>query len=360
MSWIEAASGFPLVRGLYYEGEPYRGKPTRVFAWVGEPEGIGASGQPTPGMVLVHGGGGTAYAEWAQMWAERGYTCIAMDLSGRDADGSPMSDGGPTHEEPQKFDDIADGLQCAWPYQAVANVMRATTLLASMEHVDETRLGVTGISWGGYLTCLVSALDDRLHAAAPVYGCGFLHHNSAWLNVFERMSPADRESWIAHFDPSQYLSHRRGPMLWVNGTNDFAYPLDSYQETYRLPPAERTLSVQVGLGHGHTPGWSRHEIELFINSVLRDGAPLAQLGVVQQDGDRLWSPCTSHVPLMSASLHYARHEGPWKDRTWHTEPATLCDGGVEATCPIDRPIVCFLTATDERGAITSAEHAVLA
>jgi len=29
---------------------------------------------------------------------------------------------------------------------------------------------VTGISWGGYLTCIVAGIDDRLKAAVPVYG----------------------------------------------------------------------------------------------------------------------------------------------------------------------------------------------
>ena len=38
---------------LYYECEPYRGRPSRAFAYVGMPDG--ATGD-TPGMVLVHGG----------------------------------------------------------------------------------------------------------------------------------------------------------------------------------------------------------------------------------------------------------------------------------------------------------------
>lgn len=52
------------IRALFYESLPYRGKPTRVFAWYGAPGGAGKH----PGVVLVHGGGGSAYREWVQKW----------------------------------------------------------------------------------------------------------------------------------------------------------------------------------------------------------------------------------------------------------------------------------------------------
>ena len=45
------------------------------------------------------------------------------------------------------------------------------------------------ISWGGYLTCIVAGLDNRFKAAVPVYGYGFLHENSVWLNQFAKMTP---------------------------------------------------------------------------------------------------------------------------------------------------------------------------
>ena len=35
----------------------------------------------------------------------------------------------------------------------------------------------TGVSWGGYLTCIASSLDPRFAFAAPVYGCGALRRD---------------------------------------------------------------------------------------------------------------------------------------------------------------------------------------
>src|SRR6516162_6965762 len=53
---------------LYYEGEPCKEKPTRVFAYLARPEKVEGK---LPAMVLVHGGGGTAFKEWAELWAKR-------------------------------------------------------------------------------------------------------------------------------------------------------------------------------------------------------------------------------------------------------------------------------------------------
>jgi dienelactone hydrolase len=45
--------------------------------------------------------------------------------------------------------------------------MRALDYLASRPEVDPKRLGCTGNSGGGTLTCYLMALDDRISAAAP-------------------------------------------------------------------------------------------------------------------------------------------------------------------------------------------------
>ncbi|MCX6946111.1 MAG: hypothetical protein NT173_15330, partial [Opitutales bacterium] len=73
------APGFnePGVRAVLFDGPAYQGKPTRVFAWIGFPKL--EPGRKAPGMVLVHGGGGTAFADWVRLWTSRGYAAIAMD-----------------------------------------------------------------------------------------------------------------------------------------------------------------------------------------------------------------------------------------------------------------------------------------
>lgn len=346
-----------LVQEVYYEGEPVGGKPTRVFACVGRPAQIEGK---APAMVLVHGGGGTAFPQWAELWAKRGYAAIAMDLAGCGPARKKLPDGGPNQDDQAKFRDFADHeAKAMWTYHAVAAAMRGHSLLASLEEVDRERIGITGISWGGYLTCIVAGLDDRLKVAVPVYGCGFLHENSAWVDRLGKMPAEQRDRWVRFFDPSRYLPGVRCPILFVNGTNDFAYPLDSYQKSYRLVPGRRDVRIEVRMLHSHEHGWAPKEIGLYVDSVLKGGDPLPVLGPMKINEGKLSAALTAKVPVVKAQLHYTTDSGPWQKRNWVSADARLGHGTVEAELPKGRPLVYYLSVTDQREAMVSAEHAVL-
>ena len=78
----EEAPGEPKdgLRPIFFDSVPWQGRPTKVFAWLGIPE---SREGPVPGIVLVHGGGGTAYREWVQRWNERGYAAISIAHEGQ-------------------------------------------------------------------------------------------------------------------------------------------------------------------------------------------------------------------------------------------------------------------------------------
>ncbi|MBM3211369.1 acetylxylan esterase, partial [Candidatus Poribacteria bacterium] len=165
----------PGVKAIFYQGLPWNSIPTRVFAWYGLPEQ--RSEAKIPGMVLVHGGGGTAFDYWVRLWNSRGYAAIAMDTCGcipegvyggwhRHDLGGPPGWGG--------FDQINWPVEAQWTYHAIADIILANSLLRSFPEVDPERIGLTGISWGGYLTCIASGIDNRFNFAVPVYGCGYL------------------------------------------------------------------------------------------------------------------------------------------------------------------------------------------
>ncbi len=182
------AEGFSTdgVRAFFYEGPPFQGRPTRVFAYYGAPRV--EPGTKVPALVLIHGGGGSAFDRWVRVWTARGYAAIAMDLCGCVPRGTyghweRQAQGGPPGWD-ACFDQLAWPPADQWPQQAVSAVLLAHSLVRSFPEVDADRTGVTGISWGGYLTCLVAGVDPRFKFAVPVYGCGFLAENSAWLPRF--------------------------------------------------------------------------------------------------------------------------------------------------------------------------------
>jgi hypothetical protein len=305
----------------------------------------------------VHGGGGTAFSDWAKLWTSRGYAAIAMDLCGavprrkgnaweRHEHGGPPGWGG--------FDRVDDPERDQWTWQAVAAIALGHSLLRSREGVDPARIGVTGISWGGYLTCITAALDARYAFAAPVYGCGFLGEDSTWLGTFAKMGPEKSKKWLDLWDPSKYLDCVQMPTLWVNGTNDFAYPLGSYQKSYRLPKGERTLAIRVRMPHAHGgPGEKPEEIHAFANALFKGGAPLPKILRQGVEKDLLWAETASKAA--KAELSFTKDKGKWQGRVWESVPAALEGTRASARAP-EGATAAYLNLFDERGLVVSAEH----
>lgn len=352
------AAGFsdPGVQAVWYDGLPWQGRPTRVFAWLGFPEGVAHA----PGMVLVNGGGGTAFAEWVRLWNRRGYAAIAMDYCGCVPVGEyghwqRHAEGGPPGWE-ASFAQLDDPLTDQWPYHAMADILQAHSLLASFPQVDAERIGVTGISWGGYLTSLTVGVDSRFKCAIPIYGCGFLGEDSVWLPNFSEIGTEKAGRWLAQWDPSVYLPHAAMPILWVTGTNDFAYPLGSWQKSYRLPTGPRTLSLRVNMVHDHNFDHTA-EIHAFAEQHLNAGPELAVITGQNTVGRDAWVAFKSPVPILCATLNYTCDTGSWQSRAWTTHDADLDhqQGRAHATVPATATAY-YLNLTDARGLMISSEH----
>ncbi|MFG0335956.1 MAG: alpha/beta hydrolase family protein [Maioricimonas sp. JB049] len=377
MRWLDESSP---IRSLLFEGEPYRGQSTDVYAIYATPGTI--SGDPSkdhdlPAVVLVHGGGGTAFPQWVWQWAKRGYAAIAMDLSGRRSAApefdpetgelivirrtrqiprSRLERGGPEQGHEEKFDSVGGSIEDDWPYHAVASVIRAHSLVRSFEEVDADRTAVTGISWGGYLTCIVASRDDRFKAAAPVYGCGFLYDGeSVQRPLIERLPDGQRAEWIRRYDPSAHLPDCTVPILFVNGSNDVHYPLRSYMRSYELVPGEKQLRIEVGMRHSHEAGFVPEEIGLFFDQHLRGGTPLPTLSSPVVQGERVTVSCESGLPIKTAKLHYTTDEGILSERTWQSVDAAVDETGrIDAEIPAEAT-VCLIAVRDERNALVSSE-----
>lgn len=353
------------VKTLFYESVPFQGKPTRVFAYVGVP--TVAPGKKISGIVLIHGGGGSAFYRWVKLWNDRGYAAISMDTCGC-ISGNVKGDeqrnhirhawGGPAGWGDFKNADapVAD----QWTYHAVAATVRGHSLLRSLPGVDAERIGVTGISWGGYLTCIVAGVDDRFRFAIPVYGCGFLGENSCWNdNHFDGATKGQAAKWISLWDPMQYLPLAKMPFLWVDGSNDFAYPLDSVQKSYRSLQVPYLLCTRLRMPHGHgAAGENPAEILAFANQTVCGGPKLPSFLSVSRNGLVVTAKfSTGDFKIDHAVLNYTLDSGKWQKRLWQEAPSTLHGGELTATLP-DKTEVYYLNLFTDNGLVISSEHEV--
>jgi dienelactone hydrolase len=330
VQWLNTQAG---IRSLLYTGVPYRGAETEVFAFYSNPDliaGRNSSGNKYPAVVLIHGSGGTAFREWVEKWARAGYAAIAMDLTGKDPSGKRLTRGGAIQSEETMFTDITEGnLKNMWTYQCVANIMLSHSLLLSFPEVDARRTAVTGISRGGYMTCVVAGVDHRFKAAVPVYGCGFIEETGL-KNGLNRLDGIWKTHWINQFDPSIYLSKVRMPMLFVNGNKDQFYTVLPYAKSYELlPPKYRYICIKPDMGHSHVAGWEPTEVKHFIDAVLHRKKKM--LSVVKLDvsrPDEIRAKISGQASVRYAAFYHSddtkseNSQRKWKQDTVQFNPKT--------------------------------------
>ncbi len=350
-SWTDAKSP---VRSLVYESVDYGGKPTQVFAYYSNPDLLmnRKSGNTFPGVVLVHGGGGQAFKEWVEKWAADGYAAIAMDLGGKDGSGNTLPLAGPDQTHQFKFSVIEEGdLTKVWTYHAVASVILAHSFLLGRPEVEANKTAVTGISWGGYLTCMVAGLDNRFKAAVPVYGCGYYDESDAFGEPLSKLTPASRKQWMQYFDPSVYLPYARAPLLFINGNKDRFYNIVPYYKTYNLPTGEKNICLQPNMQHGHVEGWQPVEIRYFFASKLNQGVPLPKVKRVQTKNLTAAAGYTAMVDLRSAHFYYSTDTtSNNENRIWSETEVKIDQVQKKLSCEIPNENVAyaFFYVTDYR------------
>ena len=351
------------VWSLTYEGESYRGKPTQVFAYYASPSTLDTSlsqKKKFPAVVLIHGGGGTAFRIWALEWAKKGYAAIAMDLSGNrpfpfeeqenpwGSKSTRLERGGPTQDDDNKFYRLEEDFSEQWQFHSISNVIRAHSLIRSFPEVDKERTAMTGISWGGYLTNIVAGIDHRFKAAVPVYGAGFLQEGSAWDHRFDSLGKEKSLKWVDFWDPSHYVGNSKMPLLFLNGTNDFAYFVENWHKTAQLAPNHQ-LSLVPELKHSHFHGAEPVEIFNFIHYHLGQGPAFASFENVNEDGGMLKSQINEGSDEVDAVyLVYTKDNKPSPERTWHLKEIEFSNKTLATDVP-EEALLYYLYLVEKTG-----------
>lgn len=377
--WLPEYDAGQGVKALQYDGLPYRGEPTTVFAYIGIPENAKEAGSEVPAVVLVHGGLGTAYADWVQKWNARGYAAIAMDLEGnlpiwqsesRSYARNPF--GGPSNQA--VWQDLAEPVEEQWTYHAVADIILGHSLLASMAGVDAERIGITGVSWGAVLTAIAVGTDARYKFAIPVYGSGFVAESESYFGVaYSGWGPELQEKFRQLWEPARYLQQSDVPMLWINGDSDSHFPLTVFTRSYALVEQQSTLSIQPGMQHGQEQAIRPEEIYRFADSIAVGGTPLARImghtrggievavtGIGEGNGsDRshVVIRASSEAPIVKAELYYTlnisdRLSPVWNRQTFQVSVEESGEIRIEGDLP-QRTKAYYVNLIDEHGATVS-------
>ena len=257
------------VEAYFLQSVSYNDAPTYVFAYVGIPD-TATKDNPVPGVVLVHGGGGTAFYDWVKMWNDLGYAAIAIDTEGEiptesasltsasDATIESIMHHGPSNTS---YKDYAKPANEQFIYHAISGAIVANSFLSSLEQVDGSRIGLTGISWGGVIATNAVAYDDRFAFAAPVYGAVAMTGSSGLFGTLYDNYPRCSFLW----DNVEMLRNCRTPILFINWEGDPFFAVDATEKCVNTAMNAGMMLIP-NLQHGHLQGANIQEIFIFANN----------------------------------------------------------------------------------------------
>ena len=333
------------IRAITFEGLPFDGKKTKVFAYLGYPEDTSCK---VPAIVLVHGGGGVPFASWVKRWNRLGYAAIAMSVTG---DFPTTRDTCPYKEEHGKHREVwshgftegfseegytvipdndtlknsEEPIEKQWLYNALGAIILSCNILRDDPFIDENKIGITGVSWGGVLTSIALSIDPRFAFAIPIYGSGYMAESMARLGVYFR-SGKNPDLWLCE----KYFSDVKCPVLWLCWNSDYAFSLnsnsDSYIDTVKNNPKTRLCAIHKMM-HAHWNGWGREESYAFADSVVKGSPQLPRFAVGKSE---IINP--DNVKINEIKIYYLTNplcyietetEGLHQAEEWKAEKADL-------------------------------------
>jgi dienelactone hydrolase/membrane-bound inhibitor of C-type lysozyme len=349
------------IQGLFFDGLPYDGRKTKVFCWLGIPETAGKTNK-VPAVVLVHGGGGTIFPEWIKKWTDRGYAAISVGLEGQ-LPGEKVSDTEPFWPRNENsgpwrkgfFQDADEEINNQWFYHAVADVILANSLLRSLPEIDPGKIGITGISWGGIITNVVAGIDHRFAFAIPVYGCGFLQETPTYVKQIRTLSGKKTAFYLDNWEPSLYVPLHSMPVLFVNGTNDCHFTMNSFTKTWETSSAEKHLLVLHQMAHGHAPGWNPLEIYEFADYVTGSRDQYPEIQITVSENSKIHGKVKGS--LTEAFCYYTTDTADWqcKNYQWMVNQVEVNreKGTIKTTVP-DNALYFFVNVVSADGLTVSS------
>jgi hypothetical protein len=178
----------------------------------------------------------------------------------------------------------------------------------------------------------VAGLDDRVKAAAPIYGCGW---NTLVFPTQTAADPIDEgvKRWRNLLSSESYAPLVRCPILFLNATNDFHGNMDRSFATLALVPAGEKRQIYTPRYNHHIEPAEGKDLPLWMAWHLKgEGGPWPRTPQVSLVGQGV-NPGIRVVPdqpqsVKQVQLYYALNT-PWpQSRFWRSAPVSGFEGGV--------------------------------
>jgi dipeptidyl aminopeptidase/acylaminoacyl peptidase len=191
-----------------------------IEGWLMKPFGW-QPGKKYPVVLYIHGGPHSQYGEgWFdefQNLAAQGMYVLFTNPRGSSGYGA----------------DFTYATRGRWGAEDYEDLMKATDIAAKRADIDSTRMGVTGGSYGGFMTAWVTTKTNRFRAAQTDrmisewtywYGAS----DAQGLTEFEFYGkPWDNFAMYDTLSPIRHVTKVRTPTLMVQSEDDFRTPMGS-------------------------------------------------------------------------------------------------------------------------------------
>lgn len=198
-----------------------------IQGWLMKPPHL-ENGQKVPMIVEIHGGPhamyGFTFFHEMQVLAAKGYAVLFTNPRGSHGYGQTFVNAVRGDYGGMDYEDIMSGVEYA---------------LAHFDFIDETRLGVTGGSYGGFMTNWIVGHTDRFKAAVTqrsisnwlsFYGVSdigyFFTEWEVGCNVWENPERLWRHS------PLKYVKNIRTPLLILHSEKDYRCPIEQAEQLF--------------------------------------------------------------------------------------------------------------------------------
>ena len=197
-----------------------------VHGWLMQPAGF-SSRRKWPLVLEVHGGPETMYA-WTfthefQVLAGRGYGVLYTNPRGSKGYGEPFT--------ARIFGD--------WGNQDAADCLAAAEAGSRLPWVDPERVGVTGGSYGGYMTAWLVGHTQRFKAAVAQRGLyNFVSFYGTsdigpWFGDYVLGGPVyECEALYRERSPLTYAPQMRTPLLLIHSEQDLRCPIEQAEQLF--------------------------------------------------------------------------------------------------------------------------------